>query len=72
MSKINQFLGNIVKERRDLRGLTQQELADKAGLSKVTIGQIERGNAEPSTGTLSKIAQALDCSIEVNFIPLKK
>lgn len=69
MSTINQFLGAKVRERRDLRGLTQQELADKSGLSKVTIGQIERGNAEPSIGTLGKIAQALECELELDFLP---
>jgi transcriptional regulator with XRE-family HTH domain len=69
MSSINEQLGKNVKKMREYRELTQQELADKAGLSKVTIGQIERGNAEPSIGTLGKIAQALECELAIDFLP---
>jgi transcriptional regulator with XRE-family HTH domain len=71
MSSINQHLGDIVRKMREYRQLTQQELADKASLSRVTIGQIERGNAEPSLGNLHKIASALDCHIDILLTPTK-
>jgi DNA-binding XRE family transcriptional regulator len=40
--------------------LTQDELADKAGLSQSTIANIERNNAEPEFRTIRKLAKALD------------
>jgi XRE family transcriptional regulator, regulator of sulfur utilization len=70
MSSINQHLGDMVRKMREYRELTQKDLADKAGLSRVTIGQIERGNAEPSLGNLHKIASALNCYIDIKFTPV--
>lgn len=72
MSSINEHLGKMVKQMREYRNLTQEELAVKSGLSRVTIGQIERGNAEPSIGNLHKIASALSCYIDVTFTPTEK
>ncbi len=69
MQTFNEFLGKTVKERRELRGLTQADLAKKAGISRVRIGQIERGEAEPSVGTLNKIAEALDAVLDITITP---
>lgn len=44
---------------RDKRGMTQQALADKAGLSREYIVRIEAGRQDPTVGTLEKIAKAL-------------
>lgn len=71
MSTINEQLGQMVKKMREYRKLTQSELADKSGLSRVTVGQIERGNAEPSLGNLHKIATALDCHIDITLTPVE-
>lgn len=49
----------IIKERRFLLGLTQQDLADYTGLSLRIIKSIEVGNGNPSVATLSKIAEIL-------------
>lgn len=48
-----------VQRLRDKRGLTQQDLADKAGLSREYISRIEAGRQDPTVGTLEKIAKAL-------------
>lgn len=50
---------SIIKERRALLGLTQQDLADYTGLSLRIIKSIEAGKGNPSVGTLSKIAETL-------------
>ena len=50
---------SIIKERRMLLGLTQQDLADYAGLSLRIIKSIEGGKGNPSVSTLSKIAATL-------------
>lgn len=50
---------SIIKERRVLLGLTQQDLADYAGLSLRIVKSIEVGKGNPSVSTLSKIAEVL-------------
>lgn len=49
----------IIKDRRTLLGLTQQDLADYSGLSPRIIKSIEVGKGNPSVGTLTKIADVL-------------
>jgi len=70
MSNINEHLGQMVSTIRKAKGWTQKELGEQSGLSRVTIGQIERGNAEPSISNLNKIAAALDCSLEIIMNPV--
>ena len=53
----------LIKARRSLLGLTQQDLADYSGLSLRLIKQIEAGNGNPSMSTLSKIANVLGLEI---------
>lgn len=48
-----------LKDVRQRRALTQQQLADKAGLNRVTIARIEGGKDEPFPTTLRKVADAL-------------
>ena len=70
MSSINEHLGKMVSTLRKAKGWTQQELADRSDLSRVTIGQIERGNAEPSISNLNKIASALECNLDIIMTPV--
>jgi transcriptional regulator with XRE-family HTH domain len=49
---------NLRKERRD-RKLTQEELADRAGLSARYLGSIERADVSASVTVLGKLAEAL-------------
>ncbi len=49
-----------VKRIRGLHGLTQQELARRAGLNNVYLCGIERGNVSPSLASLIKLGDALD------------
>lgn len=49
----------IIRERRALLGLTQQDLADYTGLSLRIIKSIESGKGNPSLSTLTKIADVL-------------
>lgn len=55
-------VGYKIKKIRQERGITQAELARKAGVSTGLIGQIECGKVEPSIKTLEKIAKALSLS----------
>ena len=52
-------LGDFVRRRRTALGLTQQDLADKAGVSINTVGNVESGQRIRELN-LSKICKALD------------
>ena len=52
-------IGSRLKELRILKGLTQEELADRAELSKGFISQVERNLTSPSIATLMDILQCL-------------
>jgi transcriptional regulator with XRE-family HTH domain len=54
------YIGEKLREVRTRRLLTQDELAEKAGVSQSTIANIERDNAEPQFRTIRKLAKALD------------
>ena len=56
-------IGAKLKELRILKGLTQEELADRAELSKGFISQLERDLTFPSIATLMDILQCLGTSI---------
>jgi len=60
--KHRRLLGETVRSKRKSAGLSQERLAEKAGLSTVFISRIERGKESPSVDSLVKIAKALRMS----------
>lgn len=58
---------SIIKQRRALLGLTQQDLADYTGLSLRIIKSIEAGKGNPSVATLSKIAGTLGLELQLKI-----
>ncbi|GAV22428.1 helix-turn-helix domain-containing protein [Carboxydothermus pertinax] len=52
--------GNKIRELREERGLTLNDLSKKAGLSISYLSEIERGSKKPSLKTIDKIAKALN------------
>jgi len=58
------MFGATLKTLRERSGLSQSQLADKAGLSAGGIAQLETGRREPSWATVQAIAAALgvDCT----------
>jgi transcriptional regulator with XRE-family HTH domain len=54
------YIGEKLKEIRTRRFLTQEEVAEKAGVSHSTIVNIERNHAEPQFRTIRKLAKALE------------
>jgi transcriptional regulator with XRE-family HTH domain len=53
------YVGDNVRELRTLSALTQEELADRAGITATALSRIERNEAEPRPSTLRKLAAAL-------------
>lgn len=54
--------GAHLRKIRQEKKLTQEELADKAGMHFTYIGQIERGKRNPSLVNLERLAKALKVS----------
>lgn len=54
------FVSNRIKAARELKGLTQSELARLANLPQSHISRLESAKHSPSHSTLEKIARALD------------
>ena len=55
-------LGRRVRQRRVMLQLTQEELAEKAGISCSFVGHIERGEKKFSIGTLVALCNAMEVS----------
>jgi transcriptional regulator with XRE-family HTH domain len=60
---LNKF-GEKVREERLKRGLSQEELAGKAGVHRTYIGMIERGEKNITLTNIKKVANALDLKID--------
>ncbi len=60
-------LGKSIKSYRELRGLTQEKLADKINKNLSFLGKIEVAYSRPSFGTIIDIANALDISLKELF-----
>ena len=58
-------LGISIKQKRMEKGLSQQNLADKAGLSLNFIGKVEVAYSKPSMDSIIKIADALEVTVSV-------
>ena len=56
--------GNKVREQRLLLGLSQEELAGRAGVHRTYVGMIERAEKNITLTNVEKIAKALKLSID--------
>ena len=71
MGKNHHKLKNNLEEFRRVAGLTQQDLSEKAEVSRKSINAIENGIYVPSTVLALKIAKTLKCNVEDLFkLPL--
>lgn len=57
-------LGKAIRQLRQKRSMTQEDLAHEAGITTGTLSLIERGNANPTWSTIKGIALGLELSIE--------
>lgn len=55
---------NPLRVWRDLRGLTQAALAERAGVGRVTVAEIETGRKQGSVATLRALADALGITLD--------
>ena len=58
-----------VAAERTRRGLTQVELATLCGTTQSAVARLEKGTRPPRLDTLLRIANALDCELDVRLRP---
>lgn len=56
-------LGNTVRLRRKALSISQEALADMAGIDRSHMGKIERGERNVTILNVAKIAKAFDCKL---------
>lgn len=56
-------IGKFIKERRTLKGITQEELSNKLNVSKQAVSKWERGKSFPDVGLLLDLSKELDVSV---------
>src|SRR5581483_8186248 len=64
---LQEVIGRVIRQERQEHNLTIKELGDKAGLSEIYVGEIERGQKYPSAKVLESIAKALDLDLAEFF-----
>ena len=60
MDRANEALGRTISRLRVSLGLSQEAFANRAGIHRTYVSQIERGLKSPTLAVLIKIAKALD------------
>jgi len=62
-------LGLRIAEERARRGLSQSDLAQLTGTTQSAVSRLEGGGRVPRLDTLLRVANALDCALELRLRP---
>jgi transcriptional regulator with XRE-family HTH domain len=62
-------IGSLLERARRRAGLSQRELADRAGTSQPAIARLEQGRASPTFATLERLAAAAGFALRVELVP---
>ena len=57
---LKEMIGSRIREIRNKKGITQDQLAERVGISSKYLSSIERGKENPTLSTILKLAQSLD------------
>ena len=60
-----------ILDARIQAGLTQIQLSEKSGISQADISRLERGTRNPSLSLLKRLAEAMDATLRIEFVPKK-
>lgn len=63
------LLGQMVHDRRTELGMTQAELAARAGMTQPQLSRLESGGATPTVPLLARLAAALNADLDIRFRP---
>lgn len=62
-----QMIGARIKDIRNRKGFTQEELAEKININSKYLSSIERGKENPTLNTLIKLSESLDVNLNDIF-----
>jgi len=71
IKNVLRLFGDRIKELRLMKKLSQEELAEKAGLHRTYIGMVERGERNISLKNIQKLSNALETNIYNIFKDIK-
>jgi transcriptional regulator with XRE-family HTH domain len=64
-------IGSTIKKLRKRKGIQQNELAERSGISQTYLSQIENGSRSATLETLEKVCKALDIPLSIiSFLSL--
>ena len=66
---MNTWAANLIKLARHDAGLSQRELALRAGTSQATLSAYETGRKSPSLETLTRIVRAAGSDLRIQVVP---
>ena len=69
---IRHRFGSAVRQRREELNLTQEDIADRAGIHRTYLSDIERGHRNPSLINIDRLASALSLSLPELFATVKQ
>lgn len=72
MARLEGLFGEHIRRLRTDRLLTQEQLADRSGLSVDSVRRIERGELSPSLATVTKLARGLEIRLVTLFTMLER
>lgn len=64
---IKEMIGARIKEIRNRKGLTQEQLSENMNINPKYLSSIERGKENPTLNTFIKLAESLDVDIDEIF-----
>lgn len=62
-------ISRILKERREVLGISQLDLSQMSGISLATVKDLERGHGNPSLATLEALCEVLGMEIKLEAKP---
>ena len=68
---LKEMIGSRIQEIRNKKGITQDQLSEKVGISPKYLSSIERGKENPTLNTILKLAQSLDVNLDEFFTHLE-
>lgn len=71
-ARIRYELGGAVRTRREQLGMTQGQLAERAGLQQPAVARFEAGGTMPTIPMLERLAEALGMRLRVELEPFSE
>ncbi len=64
---LKEMIGSRIKDIRNKKGITQEQLSESVGINPKYLSSIERGKENPTLNILLKLAQSLDVNLDEIF-----